>query len=179
MPRSVALVEAASDRAAVGRQLLGALTGAAFAVGLLFSQYERAAAPVAEPSAVDEGRQRRVIEGDVNGQCHVAARINGSLFQRLLIDSGASGSISFGRNHAAELGFDPARLSFSASYGSANGTGHEAIVKVREFRIESFVLRDVPASITKVPQREPLLGIDILRRLHLRLLKNGNCELSW
>ena len=49
---------------------------------------------------------------------------------------------------------------------------------MREFRLDSFVLRNVPADITDAPQSEPLLGIVILRRLNLRL-RDGNCEISW
>jgi clan AA aspartic protease (TIGR02281 family) len=162
------LIEEAHDQRSVARSIIvTALTAAA--IGLLLLRHL--------PVAGDPGH-RLVVTGDAHGQCHVAAKINDTLFRHLLIDSGASGHLIFGRNHAAELGFPSDRLSFTHNYGSANGVGHEALVRVREFRLDSFVLHDVPAEITDAPQSEPLLGTEILHRLNLQL-KNGNCELSW
>jgi predicted aspartyl protease len=94
----------------------------------------------------------------------------------MLIDTDASGRLVFGRNHTARLGFDPAALVCGESYSSANGVGQEASVRVREFRLGSFVLRDVPAAITAAPQDVPLLNVEILHHLDLRL-SGGNCEL--
>jgi clan AA aspartic protease (TIGR02281 family) len=177
MPRTFDLVASSRDRAATGRSLLAASI-AIVSVGVLIPQIGRVAVP-ADLEALAPGSRRLVIAGDARGQCHVAARVNDSLIPGLLIDSGASGYITFGRNHAAQLGFDPAKLAYRYSYSSANGVGHEAKVRVREFRLEeSFAMRDVPAVITEVAQSEPLLGIEILRRLNLRLT-GGNCELSW
>lgn len=86
--------------------------------------------------------------------------------------------LTFGRNHAAKLGFDPAKLAFNQVYSSANGLAYLAKVRVREFRLDNFVMRDVPVSITKPFQPTALVGIDILRRLNLRL-QDGNCLMSW
>jgi len=172
-----ALVEAARDRSAVRRGILATLAGAVVTGGLLVSQLGGVPGPEIDPPTVSGAVHRLVIPGDAYGQCRVAARVNGEVF-RSLLDTGDSGHLTFGRNHSARLGFDSAKLSFSHSYGSANGVGHYARVRVREFRLETFVLRDVPADITDAPQSEPLLGIEILRRLNLKL-KDGNCELSW
>lgn len=173
------LVQATRDRAAVGRRIIAGLAGAAVGGGLLVSSLERrVVAPTVKPPLVveDSGGRRLVIPSDANGSCYVAARVNGALFDHMLIDTGASGRLVFGRNHAARLGFDPATLAYSESYGSANGVGQEAIIRVREFRLGSFVLRDVPAAITAAPQDAPLLNVEILHRLDLRL-SGGYCEL--
>jgi clan AA aspartic protease (TIGR02281 family) len=173
-----AIVETTRDRATAGRGVLVTLMVIAVTGGLLLHDLGRAAAPVVEPPTLTEGGGHRLtIPSDARGQCHVAALVNGALIEHLLLDSGASAHLTFGRNHAAQLGYDPANLSYSYTYSSANGVGHYASVRVREFRVASFVLRDVPADITDAPQDEPLIGIKILRALSLQL-KNGNCELS-
>lgn len=170
------LVQANRDRAAVGRDRVATLAGAVFSIGLLVAWLD-VAAPAALPPAVESGGGRRlVIPGDGYGSCYVAARANGALFDHMLLDTGAAGRIVFGRNHAAELGYDPAALTYSQVYGSANGYGREAVIRLREFRLGSFVMHDVPASITEAPQDAPLVGVEILHRLNLRLV-GGNCEL--
>lgn len=176
MPRPFALVASRRDRAAAGRSVL-AVGIAIVSVGVLIPQIGHVAT-AADPEPLAPAGQRLVIAGDARGQCHVAARVNDALIPGLLIDSGASGYITFGRNHAPQLGFDPVKLAYRYSYSSANGVGREARKRVREFRLESFVMREVPVAITDVAQSEPLLGIEILRRLNLRLT-GGNCELSW
>jgi clan AA aspartic protease (TIGR02281 family) len=173
-----ALVDATRDRPAVGRSIVGTLTAALLGGAALIGQFGGAGPARIDPPPASGTDRRLVVPADAYGQCYVAARINGSLFGSLLLDSGASGHLTFGRNHAAQLGFDPAKLAYSHTYGSANGIGHYASIRVREFRLESFVMRDVPAEITEASQQVPLLGIDILRHLNLHL-RNGNCELSW
>jgi clan AA aspartic protease (TIGR02281 family) len=98
----------------------------------------------------------------------------------MLLDSGASGTLIFGSNHAALLGLDPRRLSYDGTYNSANGSGREASVRIRELRLfdNAFVLRDVPAVITEARQDDGLVGIEILRRVNFHLT-GGNCEMSW
>ena len=89
----------------------------------------------------------------------------------------ASGALTFGRNHAEQLGLEPSKLNFDHSYRSANGEGHYASIRLREFRLDTFILRNVEADITQAPQSVPLLGVELLHRLHLHL-KDGNCILT-
>jgi clan AA aspartic protease (TIGR02281 family) len=173
-----ALVEATRDRSGIGRSMVSVLTAALLGGAALISQFAGAGPARIDPPTASGADRRLVVPGDVYGQCYVAAHINGSLYGSLLLDSGASGHLTFGRNHAAQLGFDPAKLAYSYRYGSANGIGHYASIRVREFRLESFVMHDVPAEITEASQQAPLLGIDILRHLNLHL-RDGKCELSW
>ena len=99
-----ALVEAARDRSAVGRGILVTLAGAVVSGGLLVAQLGRVAAPGEVETPTGSGADHRlVIAGDAYGQCHIAARINGLLFRSLLLDSGASGHLTFGRNDAARI----------------------------------------------------------------------------
>ena len=170
------LVEAARDRSAVGRRNLATLAAALVGSGLLVSQSSarcRSHRRAADGSGIG---QRLVIPSDARGHCYVAARVNGALFGSLMLDSGASGHITFGRNHATQLGFDPAKLSSPQVLGQRcrplrerPGTGISP---------RSSVMRDVPANITDAPQSQPLIGTAVLHHLNFRL-KDGNCELSW
>jgi clan AA aspartic protease (TIGR02281 family) len=187
---SYPIVESARDRAAVGRSIASALAGVGISIGLLAARLGIGVpVPIAEPPAMPPpivtgggghpggGGHRLLIPADAHGSCYVSASVNGALFNHMLLDSGAAGDhLVFGRNHAARLGFDPDTLSYDDTYGSANGTGHEAVVTLREFRIGSFVLHDVPAAITEKALFAPLVSVGILHRLALRLI-DGHCEL--
>jgi clan AA aspartic protease (TIGR02281 family) len=109
-------------------------------------------------------------------QCETDISANNHTFHALL-DSGANGHLTFGRNHAKALGFNPDSLSYSYTYGSANGTGHLAKVTLREVRIGNWSLRDVPAEITQAEQSEVLVGLEILHPLNFRL-SGGACHLQ-
>jgi clan AA aspartic protease (TIGR02281 family) len=129
------------------------------------------------PQVVNGGRQF-VIPSGFGNECHADVRANEHVFS-MLLDTGAVGStpLVFGRNHARDLGFDPAKLSYSYSYSSANGEGHYAKVRLRSLRLQSFVMHDVAAQITEATQSDPLLGAEILHKLNFQL-KNGNCILA-
>ena len=174
------IVQSADDRAAVGRRIVAMLAGTALVVGLVISRLDVSEPPVNEQPIITGGdRHRTVVRGDAFGECYVEGHLNGTRFRRLLLDSGAVGTLVLGSNQAALIGFDPAHLSYTETYSSATGEGRETEVRIRELRlVDGFVMRDVPARITLAEQSEPLIGIDILRRLNLRL-KDGNCELSW
>jgi clan AA aspartic protease (TIGR02281 family) len=145
--------------------IMAALTG--LMAGVVISSHSAAPAT---------NNRQLVIPAGLSNECRTDARVNGHVFS-MLLDTGATGRMTFGRNHARDLGFDPARLAYSYTYGSANGDGHLARVRLREFRLASFVIHDVEAEITDAPQSAPLLGLDVLHRLSLQL-KDGNCILT-
>src|SRR6516165_3084826 len=93
------------------------------------------------------GSELTIPVGSYN-QCETDVTANGHSFHSLL-DSGASGHMTFGSNHAKALGFNPDSLSYTGSFESANGTGHYAKITLRELRIGNWSLRDVPAEITQ------------------------------
>jgi clan AA aspartic protease (TIGR02281 family) len=123
------------------------------------------------------GRQI-VIRAGFGNACHADLTVNDHAFS-VLLDSGATGStgLVFGKNHARALGYDPDKLSYSYTYGSANGDGKYASVTLRSVRLQSFVVRDVPAQITAVDQSEPLFGAKFLHALQFQT-KAGNCYLT-
>ena len=130
-------------------------------------------APVPHPPT--DGREI-VASGSWDKGCYVEARSNGRVF-RMLLDTGATGMLTFGLNHAKDLGLESSNLNFDQSYSSANGEGRYARVRLREFQLGTFRLRGVEADITQAPQSVPLLGVELLQRLQLRL-KDGNCILT-
>jgi clan AA aspartic protease (TIGR02281 family) len=187
---SYIVVTSARDREASGRSIASALAGVGISLALLIVRPGMGVpVPITGPPAMPDpvtvpggghpggGGHRLLIPADAHGSCYVSASVNGALFNHMLLDSGAAGDhLVFGRNHAARLGFDPDTLSYDDTYGSANGTGHEAVVTLREFRIGSFVLHDVPAAITEKALFAPLVAVGILHRLGMRLI-DGHCEL--
>jgi clan AA aspartic protease (TIGR02281 family) len=117
------------------------------------------------------GSELRIPVGSYN-QCEYDITANGHSFPQSVFDSGASGHLTFGKNHARDLGFDPGKLSYSHVYGSANGDGHEAKVTLRELKIGNWTLHDVPAVITEATQSQVLVGLEILGPLNFRLSKD-------
>jgi clan AA aspartic protease (TIGR02281 family) len=130
-------------------------------------------------SAPQANGKQVVIRADASGACRTSLTVNGHAFPvEALLDSGAIGhALIFGSNHADALGFDTGSLSYSHTYGSANGEGHYASVTLREVRLSSFIMRNVPAEITEASQDEPLLGAEVLHRLNFTT-SNGYCLLS-
>jgi clan AA aspartic protease (TIGR02281 family) len=74
--------------------------------------------------------RRLVITADEWGCFYVEALANGEPF-KFLIDSGSVWSVSFGRQDAQRLGFNPDRLCYDRQYGTANGTGRAADFRLR------------------------------------------------
>jgi clan AA aspartic protease (TIGR02281 family) len=119
-----------------------------------------------------------VIPADAGNACHAELSIHGHRF-RVLLDSGATGGapLVFGFNQAAALGFDPRALNYSGRYGSANGEGREAFVRLADVRLQDWRLGNVPAVITRAAQDEGLFGAELLHRLEFRTTK-GACVLT-
>ena len=94
---------------------------------------------------------------------HVEASVDGVPI-RFMVDTGAS-SVVLTPDDARRLGFDPARLSFTRVYNTANGTVRGAPVRLGEIRVGSISVRDVRASVNGVDMDQSLLGLSFLDRL--------------
>lgn len=117
------------------------------------------------------------IPVDAYNACHAELSINGHTF-RVVLDSGAAGvPLVFGSNQAAALGFSPGSLSYSKTYGSANGEGREAVIELRDVRLHGWRLGNLSAVITRATQDEGLFGAELLHRLEFRTSK-GFCVLT-
>jgi clan AA aspartic protease (TIGR02281 family) len=127
---------------------------------------ERKIAPPADdgPIAAAAHRLRTRIE---NNRCVVDGHANNSPFS-FILDTGADGPY-FTTDHARALGYDPAQLRHDHSYRDWIGTVQGTNIRLRELRIGEFVLNDVSAAIDESGFRQPLLGMSVLKLLHLRL----------
>ena len=108
---------------------------------------------------------------DGSGQFWVDGVVNGIDF-RFVVDTGAT-SIVFGRADARRLGFDPDALHFDHTASTANGRVHYAPVRLRQVAIGPIVVSDVPAEISAGSMREPLLGMEFLKRMSTFEISNG------
>jgi aspartyl protease family protein len=106
---------------------------------------------------------------------YVDATVDGSPL-RLLVDTGAS-SVVLTEEDARRIGFDLDRLRYTIRTETANGSGFGAPVRLREVRIESIVVRDVPALVNKAPMPASLLGMSFLGRLSGYTVRNGTLTL--
>ena len=155
--------------------LAGAATCALMTCGVGKEAQKPAQASPASPSApiARPAGQPIAVNGDSRHQCYVTGTVNGASFT-FLIDTGAS-DVSFGKNDARKLGYDPAELSFDHTYTSANGIGHEAWVTLPELRLGGVVVaREVEASIVNAEMSYAILGASALKTLHLQY-SQGKC----
>jgi len=118
------------------------------------------------------------VAGWVDGyhQCYVRGVVDGTPFT-FLLDTGAT-DLSFNRAHAQQLGLSPARLRYDHTIATANGIGRAASIRVRDLRLGEFVLKDVPAFVDDAGADAPLLGMSVLKFMHLQFAR-GACWLTW
>jgi len=133
--------------------------------------------PPAAIALSERGDHRLVIRADERNRCYVEATAGakGARF-RFLLDSGADG-IFFTTRNAPQLGLDPAQLTYDHSYSQWGGTARGATVRLPEFRIGNFVLKNVPATIDTTNYGTPLLGTSVLKVLNFQL-RDGSCVLT-
>jgi aspartyl protease family protein len=158
---------------------LAFLTGvAAFVVADLLSYRTGAVAPQAAPtrasaesslapeSAVAHGASYGRIElaPDRFGQFHAEVEIDGRRLA-MLVDTGAS-LVALTYADAASVGQRPMPSDFKVKVVTANGTADAAEVRLREVRLDTILVDDVPAIV--MPQgvaATSLLGMSFLKKL--------------
>ena len=96
----------------------------------------------------------------------------------LLVDTGASSLVLSGAD-AARLGIDTHRLAFTEQYQTANGIVLGAPVTLREFRVNSFSLHDVRATVMASPMPVSLLGMSVLSRFAEHEMRGDKLILRW
>ncbi len=104
-----------------------------------------------------------VVRAGRDGHFRVDAIVDGKRLP-MLVDTGAT-MVSLSPDHAARIGIDPARLEYSVRTRTANGIGHSAPVRLREIRIGSISVRNVPALVNREAMPQSLLGLSFLNRL--------------
>lgn len=113
--------------------------------------------------AVDLGGGEVEIRAGRDGHFTVTAEVNGQPVD-FLVDTGAS-DIVLSPADARRLGYDPAQLSFTRHYSTANGLGRGAPVRLDSLAVGAIVFNDLPASVNEAPMGESLLGMTFLRQL--------------
>jgi len=111
-----------------------------------------------------EGDGTVTLRRNMDGHFSTRVLINGepAVF---LIDTGAS-SVVLPYGVARDLGYDPARLSFIITVGTANGTGLAAPIRIETMKVGDIVLRNVEAMVLEEGKlAQPLLGMSFLNRL--------------
>jgi clan AA aspartic protease (TIGR02281 family) len=108
--------------------------------------------------------------------CYIDATVDGTHF-RMLVDTG-SDDLAFNRSHLQKLGLSAKRLAYSVAVHTSNGTVRSAPIVVHELRIGDFVMHDVEAMVDYTGMSAPLLGMSVIRHMHLEIGRDG-CELRW
>lgn len=117
------------------------------------------------------------VRADGSGHFLVESVINGE-DMRLLVDTGAS-TLVLSSADAARLGIDIHNLTFTERYQTANGVALGAPVTLREFRIGSFSLHDVRATVMASPMPISLLGMSVLSRFAEHEMRGDKLVLRW
>jgi clan AA aspartic protease (TIGR02281 family) len=129
---------------------------------------------VAAQSSDDD--HRLAGQFDQNYGCYVDATVDGVPF-RMLVDT-SSENLAFNRSHLRKLGLKTKRLTYSQLVDTSNGSERSAPIVVHELRIGGFVLHDVQAVVDYAGTDVPLLGMSVIKYMHLEIGRDG-CELRW
>lgn len=125
----------------------------------------------------EDGGREIVLRANRSGQFILDADVNGSNV-RFLVDTGA-GPLVLSPADARRIGLDTHTLTYSERYQTANGTATGAPVTLRQFRVGSFMLYDVPATVMARPIPVSLLGMSVLSRFAGHEVEGGKLVLRW
>lgn len=128
-------------------------------------------------NAAPNGRREIAVHANRSGQFIVDATVNGEP-TRFLIDTGASVMV-LSPEDARRIGFNTNTLTYSERYRTANGIAIGAPVTLREFRIGTFTLHDVPATVMARPIPVSLLGMSVLSQFAGHTVEGNKLVLSW
>jgi clan AA aspartic protease (TIGR02281 family) len=152
---------------------MSAKVQAACLIALLAARGYQGPTMAAQPS---DGDHRLVGHLDQSYACYVDTTVDGVPF-RMLVDTG-SDDLAFNRRHLRKLGLSAKRLAYTVPVHTSNGTVRSASIVVHELRIGSFVLHNVEAMVDYTGISEPLLGMSVIKHMHLEIGRDG-CELRW
>ncbi len=98
-----------------------------------------------------------------DGHFHVTADVDG-VEVLFLVDTGAS-DVVLTEDDARRLGFDPARLTYSQVFSTANGLVRGAPVRLDRVSIGPVSVTNVRASVNEASMDRSLLGMSFLSRI--------------
>ncbi|MGB8622973.1 MAG: TIGR02281 family clan AA aspartic protease [Paracoccaceae bacterium] len=151
------------------RQRLGQLAQQAAIWGLIFlgviaglGLWSDIRSTVMPRQAVFADQGKIEVPRGPDGHFYMTVRVNGAPL-RFVVDTGAS-EVVLTKQDAAQLGFDPASLSYIGSASTANGTVSTAPVRLDTVTLGPFTDRNVRAWVNGGPMDMSLLGNSYLRR---------------
>lgn len=141
---------------------------AVIAVGYSFRDdlrpiWQRVAGELMPNRGTQVGSQAVAFRTAQDGHFHLEAVVDGVRLH-FMVDSGAS-DVVLSERDARRLGLDPARLAYTRSYRTANGTVQGAPVTLGEVRIGPIALQQVQGSVNRGEMGTSLLGQSFLNRL--------------
>lgn len=149
---------------------------AVIAVGYSFRDelntvWQRVSGELMPNRGVSVGNHAVAFRAGQDGHFHVEATVDGVRLH-LMVDSGAS-EVVLSERDARRLGLDPAKLSYSRIYRTANGTVQGAPVTLGEVRVGPIVVQQVQGSVNRGEMGTSLLGQSFLNRLSGYGVENG------
>ncbi|WP_170122019.1 TIGR02281 family clan AA aspartic protease [Breoghania corrubedonensis] len=135
-------------------------------------QTEEPAKVAAKPAYRPSGYGTVVLDAGDNGHFAAVARIN-NRFIDVIVDTGAT-AVALPYEEAARLGLRPGNSEFTVEISTANGIQKSAPVTLREVRIDTIRVYDVPALIApRGALSSALLGMSFLRQLKNVEMRGG------
>jgi aspartyl protease family protein len=147
----------------------GEANGSSAVGGVLASAPSSQAIPTSAPSTSRPvvqslGYGREQLKPDAGGQYRANVEIEGRLLP-MLVDTGAT-LVSLTYDDAEKLGYAPAPADFTVPVQTANGLSKAANLTLREARLGTLMVSDVPAIILpKGITGVSLLGMSFLKKL--------------
>jgi aspartyl protease family protein len=123
-----------------------------------------ATAPQLRPALQSLGYGREQLKPDAGGQYHANVEIEGRLLP-MLVDTGAT-LVSLTFEDAEKLGYAPAPADFTVPVQTANGLSKAANLTLREARLGTLMVSNVPAIVLpRGINGVSLLGMSFLKKL--------------
>ena len=149
---------------------------AVIAVGYSFRDelntvWQRVAGELMPNRGVPVGNQAIAFRAAQDGHFHLEAVVDGVRLH-FMVDTGAS-DVVLSERDARRLGLDPAKLSYTRIYRTANGIVQGAPVTLGEVRVGPIVMRQVQGSVNRGEMGTSLLGQSFLNRLSGYGVENG------
>jgi len=143
---------------------------ARYAEGLTKRQTIGSSAPVAQSTAPAIVAVQRVgygyesLAADPGGQYRAVVEFEG-VGLPMMVDTGAT-LVSLTYEDAAKIGYAPAPADYTVPIQTANGSARAAPLKLREVRLGTLLVSDVPALVMPRDVRgTSLLGMSFLKKL--------------
>lgn len=146
--------------------LLATAVLAVYAIGRGGLSTPDAPAPTAASAALQPAASEPpsfVVLADGDGHFRLTGSVNGAKVH-FLVDTGAS-LVILNEADARKVGIDPDKLSYTATFKTANGQTDGALIDIGELAVGAIRLEGVEGAVERQNMGDSLLGASFLRRL--------------